>query len=105
MPPGTAYLMLSATDSIIEGGYYFLKSALPKSFVAGMREKAEGVRMAGRSQLYGLMMRDIPDTIHVASETILHGILKHYFLGISASFKWTKRVRNYHDEHEEMPRM
>ncbi|KIJ37329.1 hypothetical protein M422DRAFT_260277 [Sphaerobolus stellatus SS14] len=68
LPPGVPRAVFSITDSLAEGGHFFLLSALEASFAFGLRQHISGNPAS-----------------HVASDIILHGLLTHYFLAVMAA--------------------
>ena len=80
MPPGTPHAVFNITDCIAEGGHMFMRPSLRKSFDIGLREHLLGHKDT--------------NTTHADAEIILHGIWAHFYLGITAQYKWMKRSWN-----------
>ncbi|KAF8573530.1 hypothetical protein K439DRAFT_1625013 [Ramaria rubella] len=64
MPPGTVHIVLTTKPSVAEGGHFYSKYGLVKSFFTGLQEQKHGSQDT--------------NTQHVASELVLQGLASSY---------------------------
>ncbi|KIJ37324.1 hypothetical protein M422DRAFT_260272 [Sphaerobolus stellatus SS14] len=69
LPPGVPRAVFSITDSLAEGGHYFLLSALEASFAFGLRQRIQEIQLAIKIPYCGLKLeiREFPTASQLAA--------------------------------------